>query len=410
LLFSSDRSGELATWRVALADGHVPASPVLVRRSGPRAPRGLTATGQLFSELDNKAGAGVKIATFDFSTGTFSAAPKDVSETFVRSTSAPRWSPDGKTLGYMLDRGVRGSHFVLVLLSVDTGASRELPLNFFPHGQNSHRWQWMPDSRSIVVQGENPRDPGPKEALHRIDTVTGDVSPLVPDFPHPMQFAGITWSTDGRTLLYSRPDANHPDARVSHDIATGVERELEPDAVFALRSPDGTKAYVTRPAGGRLAFFERDTKTGEERHLMDTYGSGGSLAPDGRSILAPTRDLSTAEGLIVQYMTADGATKVVFRGARGRDVSIDLLAPDSRSIVVRSPNLTNTNVFWWVPLDGRQPRELRELTGVNPIERAGSRAFELHPDGKRIAFGTAYERTIGDQLFVLENFLPPAKR
>jgi hypothetical protein len=55
---------------------------------------------------------------------------------------------------------------------------------------------------------------------------------------------------------------------------------------------------------------------------------------------------------------------------------------------------------WRVPLDGGERRKLE-------LNVAGMTPFSVHPDGRQIAFGLT-ARAKDDEVWVLENFLPPS--
>jgi hypothetical protein len=89
---------------------------------------------------------------------------------------------------------------------------------------------------------------------------------------------------------------------------------------------------------------------------------------------------------------------------------LEIGARDERSLLVRGIGNDGSTRFWWVPLDGREPRLLSELAGFKIHSSGFSDGFELHPAGRRIAFAIENPRTVGDQIFVLEDFLPEVKR
>jgi hypothetical protein len=62
--------------------------------------------------------------------------------------------------------------------------------------------------------------------------------------------------------------------------------------------------------------------------------------------------------------------------------------------------------YWWVPLDARPPKQVAELAGID----ISSRTIQLHPDRRRLAMGVRTLADSGDQVWVLENFLPAVKR
>ena len=74
----------------------------------------------------------VYVATLDLATGKLLAPPTKATQRFVGSNHGPAWSPDGKYLAYISQRGPsrfgRGSR-IISIRSVKTGEERELSPN-----------------------------------------------------------------------------------------------------------------------------------------------------------------------------------------------------------------------------------------------------------------------------------------
>jgi hypothetical protein len=169
----------------------------------------------------------------------------------------------------------------------------------------------------------------------------------------------------------------------------------------ARLSSDGTKAYVPRSASSGTAIIERDLTTATERVMLRLSGeSTWTVTTDGRALVATTVDLKTNEGVLVLCSLADGSVRTLFRGARSRQLGVSAWAPDKASVIVRSPSpdQEGPDTFWWVPLDGRQPKPLKELTGL-----IGQ--IEVHPGGRRLAFEIRHRIRAGEQLWMIENVL-----
>ena len=181
LLFTSNRAGSNDLWAVPFTDGKVQGHAELLKAGfGERSfPMGITASGTLFYGVD-KGGAGlssVQVASYDMSTGKLTS-PADL--THGTLDSSPAWSPDGKELAYVSQRGQLNSPTpvdrisVLVIRSNETGTSRELvpELSYF------FAPSWSPDKRSFLVQG---RDLQHRMGIFQIDAQTGAVRVLLTD-------------------------------------------------------------------------------------------------------------------------------------------------------------------------------------------------------------------------------------
>jgi|MudIll2142460700_1097286.scaffolds.fasta_scaffold347184_2 hypothetical protein len=86
-------------------------------------------------------------------------------------------------------------------------------------------------------------------------------------------------------------------------------------------------------------------------------------------------------------------------------------APDSRSIFVYSLRDRSTldHEVWRVAVDGTEPQKLDlNVNFLGPLCCTDQR-LRPHPDGKRVAFAAAGP-TKSDQVWALENFLPPSEK
>jgi Tol biopolymer transport system component len=415
LLFTSERAGSNALWYQRIESGRLQGQPEpLVRNFGPPGWSSLvTSGGALYGVSGDLEESSVMEAAFDFATGTFVAPPRYAADTFIRSNTSPRWSPDGKRLAYVSLRSVAGERpiRVPVIRTLETGESRDMPIHF---GFQAWAWDWLPDSKAIAMVGvPQDADPNVARGLYRIDIETGLASPIVLGNAtgRPLR------SADGRTLFYTRatarpvPAGQQPWLVVARDLASGVERATPSadlvDTWTIRRSPDGRKEYEGRPTSNGRVLVERDLSTGTERELLRLFGDvSWNMTADGRSIIATTVDTNTTEGVIVLCSLADGAVRTVFKSERGQQLHINVWSPDSGSAIVESPRAGGLGEeFWWVPFDGRPAKPLRELTGSDVMSR-----FELHPDGRRLAFEVRLRGRSAEQLWVIDNLLPTTKR
>ncbi|PYS59275.1 MAG: hypothetical protein DMF76_16840 [Acidobacteria bacterium] len=67
------------------------------------------------------------MGSFDFSTGEVLSHPTDLLlQDFAASNRSPDWSPDGKSLAYVVEHGPRAGEFSLAIRSLETDQVREL--------------------------------------------------------------------------------------------------------------------------------------------------------------------------------------------------------------------------------------------------------------------------------------------
>lgn len=248
VLFTSDRTGPPGIWIISVANGEPKGVPELVK-SGLEGivPLGLTRTGALYYGLFT----GIRdafVAQVDWASGKVVSPPQPVSERFVGHNRMPTWSPNGKHFVYLSDRGsrlARQSFPILVIRSLETGQERQLSpkLAFEP--------PWSPlclsvDGGFVFAAARNEKgDAG----LYRIDTQTGEVSPIL------LSESGTTAlmptvSPDGNSILFLREGfADKSSSIVMREIETGREKEL----YRALR-PSFISNFVLSPDGETLAF------------------------------------------------------------------------------------------------------------------------------------------------------------
>ncbi len=420
LLFTSDRSGSNALFALAVADGRPQGEPELIRPDvGRFFPLGLTTSGSLYSFEKRGASSDVKIGSFDFSTGELAAAPTDLLlQDFAGANKSPDWSPDGKSLAYVVEHTSRAGEFSLAIRSLETDQVQELR----PQLGRMDWLRWAPDGRSFVVAA---RDVKGVSGLWRVDRTTAEVSAIAPGTYATGDLGFSGWSPDARKIYYNRMQMLSADQVLvlfERDLVSDLERELyEAGPWFvASLSADGKKlyyrqgkAYVSEPSALPAALIERDLASGVEKELIRGNLGGAALSPDGQYIATSTADLATKFQSIMLVPVAGGEPRVLMRVALPQSV-IDhwmlaknlnqlnmlriLWAPDSRSLVVEHTQAKPEQ--WWVPVDGREAPK-RVSLGVNLWN------VRMHPDGRRIALAVQQPRR-SDDVWVLEHVLPTA--
>ena len=217
-------------------------------------------------------------------------------------------------------------------------------------------------------------------------------------------YSAPRWSADQRKVyLYHRIGASRPygGGLVERDLVTRQERLLfeAKDYSYPRMSNDGTKIYFvtepsTRGADGRAQvgdyrLMERTVATGAERELARRPAPYGLRAsPDGRQILITGKDAEafkkdpwTRISVMGVVSSSGGPIRLIQSGCPEGRVNSGTWARDSASILVRCGNPVEAGALehFWVPLDGREPRRLSELS-------VASGEFAANPRTDEIAF------------------------
>jgi Tol biopolymer transport system component len=128
LLFSSDRTGSTDLWAIPFSDGRLQGSPQLLKTGFEGSwSLGMTASGTLYySQTKGGSPSKIQIASLD-KAGNITAPELELSLHYLDSDKNPTWSPDGKRLAYLSERGPRGAKtYVPVIRTIETGQVREL--------------------------------------------------------------------------------------------------------------------------------------------------------------------------------------------------------------------------------------------------------------------------------------------
>jgi len=153
--------------------------------------------------------------------------------------------------------------------------------------------------------------------------------------------------------------------------------------------PDG-KTLVFLGGGG---IRKRNLDTGEESQVVEkTEPVQYDLSPDGREVVFQ------ADGAVKTVSLNGGEPRDLFRGL-ARDYYLGWTR-DGRYIIAQARNAASSKI-WRVPAQGGTPLKL-DLSVPKLM------FFALHPDNRRFAFSVWEESK--SELWVLENFLPPAAK
>jgi Tol biopolymer transport system component len=356
ILFRSDRTGTMGLWWTQVAEGKSQGTPVLVKPGvGPNfSPMGFTRNGSYYYGVKTRMND-VYIAELDLATGKLISAPGMATQRFVGSNYRPDWSPDGRELIFLSQRGDGAwGPGALCVRSTASGEVRELASKL-----NRVAWvRWSPDGRSLLASGQHPTG---EFGRFRIDVQTGDFERIVKTTFGWSQ----AWSRDGKAIfLHGTNSATNRSTIVVRDLETGQEKELHS---IAKGSSNYAGSLVLSRDGRQLAF--------------EVSESGSTMI----------KVMPAAGGEARELLRGDGS---LMRNADGTIV----WAPDGRSVLFarQTSRGSSKTELWSISVQGGEPRKL-ELTAEN------MRDLSVHPDGRHIAFTAGQGRS---EVWVMENFLP----
>ena len=363
ILFASDRTDRISAWLIRVDNGKPQGSPELIKKDMGRInPIGFTPNGSFYYSVESGI-PDVYTATLDVGTGKFLAAPTKVAQRYVGTNFAPDWSPDGKQLVYLSQRGRMPGHVgfhELVIRTLESGQERILSPELAFHRTALPRWS--PDGRSILVNGRDVNSPR-RGRCYVIDAQTSEATAVAPGMGQPV------WSADGKAIIFKRGD----NVLMLRDLESGQDK--------VLHSSPHIHAWALSPDGRQLALTVPSEDQAEDH-------------PDG----------STSNSNILVVMPATGGeTRELFRVPAAEEIISVVWTPDGRQLLfgrVSGP-LYEPAGLWRIPTQGGEPQELALDMTAKQLT-----SLRFHPDGKQIAF-TAGERK--QDVWVMENFLPEAK-
>ncbi len=293
--------------------------------------------------------------------------------------SRPQWSPDGKSIAFLSDRGGGDATTQVWLMAAHGGEARRLTA----FGEGIDDFVWSPDGKRLAFIARDPERPygarKPKQPppivteryqfredgvgyldrrrnhLYVFDIASGKAEVLTPG-AHDEQLPA--WSPDGKLLAYVTKRGVDPDRHLNFDIyvveprAGAKERQLtsfpgsDLDPYWETRpawSPDSTQIAYLRSGEDKWIYYPPwqlaivDLATGKERipAPIDRCFTKPRWAPDGRSVYA------LVEQSLVTWLSrvdlADGTVTPLTQGPRF-DYDLDV-ARDGRIVVLGGDDL-----------------------------------------------------------------------
>jgi len=365
VLFTSDRTGTNDLWMIPVNDGKAAGNARLIKEGlGKINVGGITQNGS-FYYISSGQMEDVYIVELDRASGKVNAPPEKMSFSQEGSNSWPQYSPDGKSIVCVQGSGIMAeqTETSLCVRSLENGEERKFALKM-----EARCPRWSPDSRFIYFTAF---DRSRQWSIFRVELKTGQVSPWgledSEDKPFGSIFVGI--SPDGKSGYYVHTEEKNKICwLVSRNMQTGLEKELY-------------RMNVRLPLVA-------------------------SLSPDGKWLAAVSRE---EERIILIVPSGGGEPRELCRFTLkgGHPTWLDW-TPDSQSVIFsRRIDESKSGVSGWglyrVSLDGGDPQFL----GISTTYISD---FNVHPDGKHLAFASYGPEWKEANHVVMENFLPHTKK
>ena len=385
VLFASDRGGSVGLWSMAVAEGRPRGLARLVMPAmGRMLPVGMTREGALFHGI-LRGQERIYVSRIGPETGRMLKPPALAADRFVGYNFGPMWSPDGKRLAFFSRRNAVSvaptpGSLALVVRNLDTGEETESVAPFV----RAHPGQWFPDGRSVLVPG---RDRRSRWFLHRMDVETGKSEVVTGPIGRESRVPRPALSPDGKTAYYIRYVSKDKVIEwteslvVALDISTGTTRELH-----RLKQPLFHRSVAVSRDGDQLAVLATRSnypESSDQELILSKLSSDGGETQELFRATDRSNTYWVSHGI---EWSRDGRYLIFPRATAGRGY------PGKEWDLFR------------VPAEGGPAESLGLAdSGINPI-----RFPSMHPDGRRIVFQTAGWGELGREVWVLENFLPPA--
>ncbi|MBI4625700.1 MAG: PD40 domain-containing protein [Verrucomicrobia bacterium] len=358
LVFSSDRTGTMGAWAIAMRDGKPSGEAELVKANiGDISPVGITNDGN-FYYVEARSTDTVYTATADFQTGEISGQLRRVTERFPGVQTHPVWSKDGQKLMIAIQRGQKR----FVAISLASGGETDFPVQTTFGGYPIQKFAWSQNGDFLLVQSVYAALN--KSGIHRYDLSSGKTEPII------LTESGKNWNSQPRLA---------PDEK---SFYYGHREFFEKDGKTDWKDQ----------------IIRRDLRSGEEEIVHAPAeklqaSSAFDLSPDGVRLAVVTSDQFVKDDFVaaIKVVGLNGAEyKEVVRMAPRENVTSLAWTPDGKRIVYTKAGI------WATDVDSGKTVKLK-------LSLPGMRNISIHPDGRQIAFQSASSG--GRDLWVMEGLL-----
>ncbi|HXS97838.1 MAG TPA: hypothetical protein VN736_24735 [Candidatus Limnocylindrales bacterium] len=357
LLYSQYYHTSARLWAIAVVNGKPQGSPIDLHAQLDKTDFGMLPSGAVYYH-SQAPDADIYTVALDAATGRLGSAPVLVPLARTGTNSLPRWAPDSRRVAYQTAHNATVNGRITEI--------RELSIYSFETAEEKHL-------------AEQPR----------------------------LAFPAYCWSGDGKSLLLNTMDSQNQPAAARYELA---DSRISPIFAgvpgFSIRSCSGDAVAGFTPSGTEAKIEVRSLSNGSARQI-DT------IATNAARMVTP---LISHDGRSVAYFASSAAGTVLRVVPAGGGPARDIVTLDPQASIPEGWSLAwsaDDRFIYFLQKSARLTQLFRiAATGGTP-ESLGLSGEELSsintsPDGKQIAFVRG--RLNRQELWELENYLPPAKR
>lgn len=361
VLFSSDRTGKVGLWTIAVTEGSPAGPPQLIKSEvGHVFPIGVTPTGAVFYA----SGGGMRnvfVDEFDPVLWDLKGNAQNAAQHFIGTNYGPGWSRRGRKLAFYSHRGEYPLKvLVVVVRDLETGEEREIQTTLRHGGAPFLAPTWAADDRSLLL--------------------------VLPDRQGRFGVFQLDLDTEKQTKLLQEPGVHY---RYAEWLPEGRR-------FISVASGDGkTRVVVHDPAGKGKELFRAPR--------IEAW----SLSPDGRVLAVSTSGEDGRGASSLRLLPTDGGEpRLVAQLQDGEEFTALAWAPDGKHLLfskgreaIEGSHRAHHRRIWRIPAAGGEP----DPVGLK-LESRQLASVRFHPDGRRVAYNSSEDG--GMEIWVLENILP----